>query len=78
MRSFINIHVAADLCGNLVAARVNIDCEGHQRNAAAITSVIGTRTVSNRMRIAKISMKLETRAIITYYVLPAAQTPRNT
>ena len=31
MRSYINIHVAADLRGNLVAARVNIDCEGHQK-----------------------------------------------
>ena len=77
MRSYINIHVAADLRGNLVAARVNIDCEG-TRNAAAITSVIGTKTVSNRMRIAKISMKPETRAIITDYVLPAAETQRNT
>ena len=31
VRGYINIHVAADLRGNLVAARVNIDREGHQK-----------------------------------------------
>ena len=74
----ISIFISRLICAVIWSRRASISTVKGTRNAAAITSVIGTRTVSNRMRIAKISMKPETRTIITYYVLPAAETPRNT